>query len=235
MRIVGAEVLLRWRHPTRGLLSPADFIPLAESTGQIGEVGAWLVERACERIGAWQSGPLAGLWFALNASVREFAPDRLYVERLARALLANRLQGSRLRLEIAERSVQGGRADNLEVLRAVAALGVELTIDDFGVAQSNLAYLRSLPLKKLKIDSSFVRDLGTQPDAAVIVQTVSAMAHGLGLEVAAEGVENSAQLERLAGMGCREWQGHLYSAPLEAREFERLFAPGARGEHAQVS
>ncbi|MBK8064017.1 MAG: EAL domain-containing protein [Betaproteobacteria bacterium] len=122
----------------------------------------------------------------------------------------------------------------MEALRRIGALGVELTIDDFGVAQSNLAYLRSLPLKKLKIDSSFVRDLGTQPDAAVIVQTVSAMAHGLGLEVAAEGVENAAQLERLAGMGCREWQGHLYSAPLEAREFERLFAPG-RGEHAQVS
>ena len=221
-RIVGAEVLMRWRHPDKGLLGPDEFIPFAEQIGLMGPLGEWLIERSSERIALWQDGPMAGLWFSLNVSVKEFSQDRRFAETLGQALRRNRLDGSRLALEIAERSVQGGGTESLETLQAVADLGVALTIDDFGAGQSNLAALRRLPVRKLKIDRSFVSDVATREDAAIIVQTVAAMAKGLGVEFAAAGVENKAQLARLQELGCREWQGHLYSEPLEADAFELL-------------
>ena len=227
--LVGAEVLLRWNHPVRGLLSPAEFIPLAESSGQIGALGAWMMEQACARIGAWREGALANLRFSLNVSAREFAPPGAFAARLARALRANGLRGEQLRLEVSEASIQLGRESDQVALREVAALGVDLVVDDFGVAQSSLARLRALPLKALKIDGGFVRKLGQDRDAEAIVQTIAAMAHGLGLGVCAEGVESEAQLARLKSIGCNEWQGHLCSEPVQAEEFERRY-----GGHAST-
>ncbi len=223
-RIVGAEVLLRWNHPTRGLLAPGDFIPFAEQTGLMGALGSWLIEHACRQVAEWSDGPAGSFWFALNVSTTEFPRDGSFAGRLARALEVNRLDPSRLWLEIADRSVQHGAREHLDTLRAVAKLGVGLTIDDFGTGQFNLVALRELPVGKLKIDRSFVTDLATREDAAIIVQTLAAMAKGLGLVFSAEGVETPAQLARLQALGCDEWQGHLYSEPLDAAGFERLLA-----------
>ncbi len=231
-RIVGAEVLLRWMHPVKGLLAPEEFIPLAEQTGLMGALGAWLVEHACEQIAGWSEGPISGLWFALNVSIKEFSRDRSFADTLARAMRSNRLDGSRLSLEIAGRSVQHGGRQYLETLRAVAGLGVALTVDDFGTGQFNLAALRQLPVGKLKIDRGFVTDIATREDAGVIVQTFAAMAKGLGLAFAAEGVENPAQLARLLALGCEEWQGRLYSEPLDAAAFELLLSSVARAASA---
>lgn len=230
--VVGAEVLLRWNHPTRGLLAPDAFIPVAEQTGLMEALGSWLIEHVCHQVAAWSGGPAGSLWFALNVSSKEFSRDQSFADALARALQANRLDPSRLWLEIAGRSVQHGGSEHLETLRAVANLGVGLTIDDFGTGQFNLVALRELPVGKLKIDRRFVTDLGTREDAAIIVQTFAAMAKGLGLAFAAEGVETAAQLTRLQALGCDEWQGHLYSEPLDAAGFVQLLAAARRAASA---
>lgn len=230
--VVGAEVLMRWKHPTRGLLAPDAFIPFAEQTGLMGALGSWLIEHACRQVAAWSGGPAGSLWFALNVSSKEFSRGHGFADTLARALQTHRLDPSRLWLEIADRSVQHGGSEHLETLRAVADLGVGLTIDDFGTGQFNLVALRELPVGKLKIDRRFVTDLGTREDAAIIVQTFAAMAKGLGLVFAAEGVETPAQLTRLQALGCDEWQGHLYSEPLDARGFEQMISTVPRAATA---
>ena len=231
-RVVGAEVLLRWRHPAKGLLAPDDFIPFAEQTGLMGALGAWLVRHACGQIAAWSRTPMAGLWFALDVSIKQFSADRGFADALSGALGENRLDPSRLSLEISDRSVQHGVGKQLETLREVASLGVGLTIQDFGSGQFNLAALRELPVSKLKIDRSLVTDLATREDAAVIVQTFAAMARGLGLRFAAEGVETPAQLGRLQALGCDEWQGPLCSEPLDAAAFARHMSSRSRAASA---
>jgi len=231
-RVVGAEVLMQWQHPSKGLLAPEAFVPLAQQTGLMGALDAWLIEKACERIGRWSGQPLSGLWFALNVSIRESSRDRGFAQVLVRELEANRLNASRLSLEIAGRNVQHGGSENLDTLRAVTDLGVGLTVDDFGIGQLNLVALRQLPVRKLKIDRSLVTELSAREDAAIIVQTLAAMAKGLGLVLAAEGVETSAQLAQLQALGCDEWQGLLYSAALEAEAFERLLASVPRAASA---
>jgi EAL domain-containing protein (putative c-di-GMP-specific phosphodiesterase class I) len=231
-RLIGAEVLMRWRHPERGMLALGEFFPFAEQAGLMGALGGWLVERATGHIAAWGQGPAGGLWFALNVSAKELSRDRRFSDTLRGALHRNRLDGSRLALEISERSMQTGWDACTEALNAVAALGVALTIDDFGAGQSSLAALREMPVRKLKIDRSLVADLVAREDAGVIVQTVAAMAKGLGLSVAAEGVETEAQLARLRAAGCDEWQGRLYSEPLDADAFEALVSGVSRAASA---
>jgi len=161
-------------------------------------------------------------WFALNVSALELAQGEAYVARLREALAANGVPGARLELEVTERVLMAHLPDNIETLRRIGELGVRLAIDDFGTGYSSLAYLRRLPIDKLKIDRGFLRELASNSGDAMIVQTIAAMAHGLGLQVAAEGVESEAQLRRLLAVGCVEWQGHHYSPPLEAQAFERL-------------
>ena len=220
--IVGAEVLVRWRHPQRGLLGPDAFIPQAEESGLIRAVGEWTLERALSQIGAWQ-GLLPGApWFALNVSALELAQGDAYVARLRDALAGHGVPAERLELEVTERVLMAHLPENVETLRRIGALGVRLAIDDFGTGYSSLAYLRRLPIHKLKIDRGFLRELESSDGDAMIVETVAAMAKGLGLQVSAEGVESAAQLARLRAIGCEEWQGHLYSPPLEAAAFERL-------------
>ena len=220
--IVGAEALVRWNHPQRGLLGPDAFIPAAEESGLIRAIGEWTLERALSQIGAWQRTLPGQPWFALNVSALELAQGEAYVARLRDALAAHGVPGTRLELEVTERVLMAHLQDNIETLKRIGELGVRLAIDDFGTGYSSLAYLRRLPIDKLKIDRGFLRELESNSGDAMIVETIAAMAHGLGLQVAAEGVESEAQLRRLLAVGCVEWQGHLYSPPLEAAAFERL-------------
>jgi diguanylate cyclase (GGDEF)-like protein len=224
--VVGAEVLVRWNHPQRGLLKPDAFIPQAEECGLIRAVGEWTLERALSQIGAWQRQLPGAPWFALNVSALELAQGEAYVARLRAALAAHAVPAARLELEVTERVLMAHLPESIETLRRIGELGVRLAIDDFGTGYSSLAYLRRLPIHKLKIDRGFLRELESSDGDAMIVETVAAMAKGLGLQVAAEGVETEAQLRRLLAVGCEEWQGHLFSEPLEAAAFERL----AQGE-----
>jgi diguanylate cyclase (GGDEF)-like protein/PAS domain S-box-containing protein len=229
--IVGAEALVRWNHPQRGLLAPDAFIPAAEESGLIRGIGEWTLEHALSQIGAWQRSLPGEPWFALNVSALELAQGEAYVARLREALAAHGVPGARLELEVTERVLMAHLQENIETLQRIGALGVRLAIDDFGTGYSSLAYLRRLPIDKLKIDRAFLRELESNNDDAMIVETIAAMARGLGLQVAAEGVESEAQLRRLLAAGCVEWQGHHFSPPLEAAAFERL----ARDERAAAA
>ena len=224
-RIVGAEALVRWNHPADGLLMPDRFIPVAEDSGLIRPLGAWTLERALSQAGAWRrAGGGADLWIAVNVSATELAQGDAYVGMLRDALEANGLPGALLELEVTERVLMSHLEENVRTLRRIDELGVRVAIDDFGTGYSSLAYLRQLPIDKLKIDRSFLRELAGNPDDAAIVQTIAAMARALGLKVAAEGVETEAQRERLRALGCDEWQGHFCSAPVDAAGFEGLRA-----------
>ncbi len=226
--IVGAEALLRWEHPERGLLPPEDFVPLAEESGLIRQVGEWTLERALSQAGAWRRKLPGRPWFAVNVSASELAPENQYFEKLRETLKANGLEGRHLELEVTERVLMSSLAENLETLRRIGELGVRFAIDDFGTGYSSLSYLRLLPIQKLKIDRSFLREIDSHPADEAIVKAIIAMAQTLGISIAAEGVEREAQLARLLALGCDEWQGHFFSAPLDAAEFEELFSPALR-------
>jgi diguanylate cyclase (GGDEF)-like protein len=228
--IVGAEALVRWRHPTRGLIGPDDFVPLAEDAGLIRAVGEWTLERALSQVGAWCRELPAKTWFAVNVSSAELAQGDAFVQRLKTALEANALDGACLELEVTERVLMTNFVDNAATLRKIGALGVRFAIDDFGTGYSSLAYLRELPIDKLKIDRLFLRSLATNSADQAIVRTIAELARTLGIIVAAEGVESEAQLEKLLAAGCDQWQGHLYSVPLEAAQFAALVHAAARSE-----
>jgi len=221
-RIVGAEALVRWQHPQRGLLLPDAFVPLAEECGLIQALGEWTLERALSQVGAWQRTLPGEPWFAINVSAPELAQGEAYVARVRDAMAANRVDGPRLELEVTERVLMSQLGGNVQTLRRLGELGVRVAIDDFGTGYSSLAYLRRLPIDKLKIDRSFLRELDSHAADATIVQTIAAMAKGLGMSVAAEGVETPGQLACLLAIGCEEWQGHHFSPPLEAHVFEEL-------------
>jgi EAL domain-containing protein (putative c-di-GMP-specific phosphodiesterase class I) len=223
-RIVGAEALVRWQHPERGLLMPQQFVPLAEECGLIRAVGEWTLERALAQAGAWQRRFGHRLWTAVNVSAPELADGAAYTEKLKTALAANGLDGRQVELEVTERVLMTGVEENVATLKAIGELGVRFAIDDFGTGYSSLAYLRQLPIDKLKIDRSFLSTIDSQAADAAIVRAVTALAATLGISVAAEGVENAAQLERLLALGCEEWQGHYFSAPLDTAAFEELLA-----------
>jgi diguanylate cyclase (GGDEF)-like protein/PAS domain S-box-containing protein len=226
--VVGAEALVRWRHPSRGLLLPEEFVPLAEDCGLIGAVGEWTLERALSQAGAWQRTLRARLWFALNVCAPELAQGKGFVEKLAASLKANALEGARIELEVTERVLMSQLAGNIETMRRIGELGVRFAIDDFGTGYSSLAYLRQLPIDKLKIDRAFLRAIATDPVDEAIVRTIASLAKTLGITVAAEGVESQGQLERLLALGCDEWQGHYFSPPLAPAEFEHLLTRAAR-------
>jgi len=221
-QVVGAEALVRWNHSGRGLLMPEDFVPLAEECGLIRAVGEWTLERALSQAGAWHRKMPGRAWFAVNVSAPELAQGDAYVEKIEACLRANSLEGSCLELEITERVLMSSLAENVETLRRIGALGVRFAIDDFGTGYSSLAYLRRLPIHKLKIDRSFLRTIDSHAADEAIVRAIAAMAGTLGIAVAAEGVESEAQLKRLLALGCEEWQGHYFSAPLDAAAFETL-------------
>jgi diguanylate cyclase (GGDEF)-like protein/PAS domain S-box-containing protein len=226
--VTGAEALVRWNHPERGLLQPEEFVPLAEECGLIRAVGEWTLERAISQAGAWNRKLPGRPWVAVNVSAQELAQGDAYYEKVKDCLKGNQLEGHRLELEVTERVLMSSLAENLETLRRIGALGVRFAIDDFGTGYSSLSYLRILPVHKIKIDRSFLREIETHPADEAIVRAIAAMAKTLGIEIAAEGVENDAQLARLLALGCDQWQGHHFSKPVDAASFEKLALSASR-------
>jgi EAL domain-containing protein (putative c-di-GMP-specific phosphodiesterase class I) len=222
-QIVGAEALVRWQHPSRGLLGPEEFVPLAEDSSLIRAIGEWTLERAVAQAGAWQRELPGKPWFAVNVSAPELAQGDAFVEKVKGCLAAHSVEGARLELEVTERVLMSNFAENAETLRKIGALGVRFAIDDFGTGYSSLAYLRELPIDKLKIDRLFLRTIETDAADQAIVRTIAELARTVGVGVAAEGLEHPGQLDRLLELGCEQWQGHLCSAPLDAAAFAELF------------
>jgi diguanylate cyclase (GGDEF)-like protein/PAS domain S-box-containing protein len=215
--IVGVEALLRWRHPERGLVSPADFMPVLEETGLIVPVGDWVLKAVCRQIKAWQRAGIRVVPVAVNLSPREFAAKDLR-KTVMRVLGEHGVEPSLLELEITEGSLMVNTGEVVATLEALGQLGIGISIDDFGTGYSSLSYLKRFPLDALKIDRSFVKDITTDTDDATITRAVISMAHSLGLKVIAEGVETESQLAFLASHACDEIQGYYFARPLPADE-----------------
>lgn len=224
-RIVGAEALLRWRHPARGLIPPAQFIPLAEETGLIVPIGAWVLATACAQAAAWRAAGYAPLRLAVNISARQFMQPGL-IETVQAALADSGFDGAALELEITESLLMQNVESTLHSLAALHRMGVHLSIDDFGTGYSSLSYLKRFAIDRLKIDRSFVKDIPRDADGAAITNAIIAIAHKLGLEVVAEGVETPEQVAFLCANGCDVMQGFYYSRPLAADALTRLLAEG---------
>ncbi|HSI23085.1 MAG TPA: EAL domain-containing protein [Methylophilaceae bacterium] len=223
-QVIGAEALIRWEHPQRGLVSPMEFIGLAEETGLILSIGQWVLDTACAQLKAWEVQEHAQhLQLSVNVSARQFRQQD-FVDLVRRALESSGANPARLKLELTESIVLEDIAGSIAKMQEIKALGVSFSMDDFGTGYSSLAYLTQLPLDELKIDGSFVHNLGIKPTDAVIVQTIVAMADTLGIEVIAEGVETVAQQNFLGSIGCKLYQGYLYSKPVPLAEFERLLS-----------
>lgn len=219
---LGAEVLLRWEHPEHSLVSPRQFIPLAEETGLIVPIGLWVLQTACAQLKAWQHDALTrDLTLAVNVSAKQFRQAD-FVAQVQRVLLESGAPPSQLKLELTESVMLESVEKTISKMRELKLLGVSFAMDDFGTGYSSLQYLKRLPLDQIKIDRSFVRDIITDPSDAAIVQTIIAMTETLGLNVIAEGVETEAQREFLELRGCHAFQGHLFGRPVPLDEFERL-------------
>ena len=225
-RIVSVEALLRWHHPELGPVSPATFIPIAEATGVIGVIGAWVLATACRQAKEWQRAGHAPLRMAVNLSARQFRDANL-VDLVAQALADTGLEGRRLELEITESTMMENPDRARQTLAGLHELGVTVAIDDFGTGYSSLSYLKQFAVDYLKIDRSFVGDLPADDHDVALVEAILAMAHRLDLKVIAEGVEEPAQRDFLRARGCDEAQGYLFSRPLPARELEGLLGGAA--------
>jgi len=219
--LVAVEALLRWHHPERGLVAPTEFIALAEETGLIREIGHWVLSAACLQLRRWADTPrLRHVSIAVNVSAHEFRqPD--FVARVQRALETSGAPPQRLELELTESVVLADVSDTVAKMRALKALGVGFALDDFGTGYSSLAYLTQLPLDQLKIDRTFVRNLPTHTNDAVVVQSIISLGQSLGLVVVAEGVETEEQRAFLADHRCMTWQGYLFGRPMPPLQFER--------------
>ena len=224
--IVGAEALLRWRHPTLGVLPASEFIPLAEETGLIVPIGEWLAREACTRARGWHDAGMP-LRLSMNLSARQLRQADL-AGVVGRALSESGLDPHALDLELTEAAVMTHADEIVRQLATLCDLGVRLSVDDFGTAYSSLNHLRRLPVHALKIDGSLVRDVAIDPDDETIVAALIALARNLNLSVVAEGVETAAQLARLRAHGCDEIQGSLFSSPLAAPALEALVRSGRR-------
>lgn len=220
--VIGAEVLLRWQHPKRGFVSPAVFVPVAEQIGAIIEIGYWVLQQACKQLRNWQQDPqMRRMQLAVNVSAVQFHRDD-FVDTVSRLLDDYGDIVALLKFELTESVVLEGEDAVVEKIRALKKLGIRFSLDDFGTGYSSLAYLKRLPLNQLKIDQSFVRDIGHDANAAIIAQTIVGMANNLGLNVIAEGVETQQQLDLLKQYGCNAYQGYLFAKPLPIDEFEAL-------------
>lgn len=221
--VSGAEALLRWRHPERGLVNPVDFISLLEETGLIVAVGRWVLTTACRQAAAWAAAGLPPLHMAVNLSPRQFKDDRLLTN-IREALTQSGLAPDLLEVEITESLLMEDSAASAATLAAIKAMGVKIAMDDFGTGYSSLAYLRRFPLDTLKIDRAFVKDAGVDPEDTAIVHGILALAHSLKLSVVAEGVETEGQLALLREALCDQVQGYLISRPLSAEAFSAWIA-----------
>jgi diguanylate cyclase (GGDEF)-like protein/PAS domain S-box-containing protein len=216
--VVGVEALMRWNHPQQGVIPPARFIPVLEESGLIVEIGDWALREACRQARTWRLAGLPPLRIAVNVSARQFGKRDL-VGDVARILDETGTEANKLHIEITEGTIAAKFEHSVEVMRKLAALGVRIAVDDFGVGYSSLNYLKRLPIHSLKIDRSFIRDVTTDANDAAIARTIIALAHNLGLDVIAEGVETLEQMFFLSRQGCNEVQGYLVSQPLPPEEF----------------
>jgi diguanylate cyclase (GGDEF)-like protein/PAS domain S-box-containing protein len=221
-KITGVEALLRWQHPQRGLVSPAEFIPVAEETGLIVAIGEWVLQTACAQSKTWQDMGLPPLFVAINLSARQFQHQNL-LELIKKILKETGMTAQTLKLEITESIAMRDLDFSIPVLKELSTMGVQILIDDFGTCYSSLGYLNRFPINALKIDQSFVKDIPNNPDNAAIIKAIIAMAHSLKLKVIAEGVETEEQLAFLRSQACDEIQGYLLSHPLPAEVFARLY------------
>jgi EAL domain-containing protein (putative c-di-GMP-specific phosphodiesterase class I) len=220
--VIGAEALLRWRSPKRGMVSPANFIPLAEETGLILGIGQWVIETACTVLTSWKARTeLAHLTIAVNVSLAQFR-QRNFVQLVSEALQASGASPKLLKLELTESMLADDIDEVIDKMRALRSLGVGFSMDDFGTGYSSLAYLKRMPLDQLKIDQSFVRDLFTDPNGAAIAKTIIALAGSMGLIVVAEGVETVEQKNWLFAHDCDAFQGYLFSRPVPLLQLEEL-------------
>jgi EAL domain-containing protein (putative c-di-GMP-specific phosphodiesterase class I) len=221
--VIGVEALVRWRHPERGVLAPGAFIDVAERTGLIADIGAWVLEAAACQHAAWARSGMGHLFVAVNASGRQFRRG-LLLEQVRAALDRSGADPRRIQVEITEHTLVEDVASNVRTLAALRELGVQIAIDDFGTGLSSLAYLKRLPIDKLKIDRSFVRDLPAATEDAAIVAAILSMARALGLQVVAEGIETAPQHDLLQGLGADHGQGFLFSRPVPAEELPAAIA-----------
>jgi EAL domain-containing protein (putative c-di-GMP-specific phosphodiesterase class I) len=220
-RIVGVEALIRWEHPTRGLVPPMEFIPVAEETGLIGPIGAWVLTTACQQLATWDAQGTGVLDLAVNVSRRQLGDPEL-VETVAATLSQTGIEPSRLCLEVTESVLMRDAAAAAATLHRLHDLGVCLAVDDFGTGYSSLLYLRRFPVRVLKLDRLFVAGVGINAEDARIVRATIDLAHALGWAALAEGVERPEQLELLRQMRCDLAQGFLWSEPLAADEISEL-------------
>jgi diguanylate cyclase (GGDEF)-like protein len=217
-RICSFEALIRWNHPTRGQISPAEFVPIAEDTGLIVPIGAWVIREACARAAHWPEH----IRVAVNVSAVQFHRGALN-ETILRALADSMLAPARLEVEITESIFLEGGDVTLKLLHSLRSLGVRVALDDFGTGYSSLSYLQSFPFDKLKIDRSFIQNLLTRDGASAIVRAITELAHALNIETTAEGVEETAQLMELRAHGCSSVQGFLFAEPMTAGDVDKLF------------
>ncbi|MEE9281501.1 MAG: EAL domain-containing protein [Myxococcota bacterium] len=224
--LIGAEALIRWFHPELGIVSPADFIPIAESSGMIRPLGDWVIREACAQKKRWETEGLGGFPISVNVSFRQLTTGRL-ADTVKQVLRATGLEAGHLDLEITENTIMEQLSKALETLEACERLGVTISIDDFGTGYSSLSVLGTLPAHTLKIDQSFVRNIHKSSTRAAITRTVIAVAAELGLGIIAEGVETEEEMEFVAALGCTRMQGYLFSRPVPADEFQSQWSDGA--------
>ena len=216
--MTGVEALLRWHHPERGMVSPADFIPVAEQTGLILQLGEWVLRMACEQLVAWNdSTATRNLTIAVNVSARQFRHTDFSDQVLA-LLQSSGANPYRLKMELTESLLLSDVEDAIRKMAELRSIGVTFALDDFGTGYSSLSYLKKLPLDQLKIDQSFVRDVLIDANDAAIARTILSLAHSLDLGVVAEGVETEGQREFLLQAGCKAFQGYLFGRPVRVEE-----------------
>jgi diguanylate cyclase (GGDEF)-like protein len=229
-QVTAAEALLRWNHPTRGMVSPAVFIPLAERYGLIRALGDWVIDDACRQARVWRKAGLK-MRVAINLSAHQMRDEGL-IDRILEALARHGIDPSRLTCEITETVAMEDTQVTQNTFELLGEAGIHLSIDDFGTGQSSLAYLRRLPAAELKIDRAFVKDLGASDEARAIVNAIVQLAHALGKRVVAEGVETVRQRDVLLELGCDEWQGFLFAKPMSARALQMWALDDRRDQNA---
>jgi EAL domain-containing protein (putative c-di-GMP-specific phosphodiesterase class I) len=225
-RIVGAEALIRWQHPARNLVSPLEFIPVAEETGLILPIGQWVLETACAQLKTWeQSQQSRNIVLSVNVSAKQFRQADFSAQ-VQTTILRHKIDPSRLKLELTESMLQDSIEETISTMMELKRMGVRFSLDDFGTGFSSLQYIKRLPLDQLKIDRSFVNDIVTDVGDKAIVTTIVAMALSLNIDVIAEGVETEAQKQLLLDLGCLQFQGYLFGQPVNIHDFDSLLLPG---------
>jgi EAL domain-containing protein (putative c-di-GMP-specific phosphodiesterase class I) len=226
-QLVGFEALARWKHPERGVLEPALFIPIAEETGLIVPLGNWVLHEACRQMREWNTKGGAALHMSVNVSSLQLA-DAGFLEQVERALAAAEMSASQLTLEVTESVLMEGTPEAMATLNALRLMGVTLSIDDFGTGYSSLSYLATLPIDALKVDRSFIEKMGTEGDNGEIVKAIFKLGQALSKQVFAEGIETASQLLQLQELGCEFGQGFLLSSPVDALRAGGILASGKR-------